>query len=193
MAERGILFKPEMVRARLSGVKTMTRRTRGLEVLNRDPGAWTYHGTDDEGAHVFHGPEKLSIRCPYGVPGDVLWWKEAWVRGAFDRGGDMVTLYRADGEDSRVARWHSSILMPRWASRIVVPLVAVRAERVTDISDTDAVAEGVDEWNGGEVSRAPGVPRACFRGLWDEINAAKGLPFDMGPWCWVLTMGEVRR
>jgi hypothetical protein len=222
MMERGILFKPEMVRAYLSGAKCMTRRCRGLEALNRDPEAWTYHGTDDDGAHVWSGYEgHYRIRCPYGVPGDVLWWKEAWRTGetldamnatqiaqladeaGFEKGPRGPIMYPLDGvtrpwgdDDARDfgpwGRVRSARFMPRWASRIVTPLVAVRAERVNAISDEDAIREGIDEWNGGEVARAPGVPRSCFRGLWDEINASRGLQFDLGPWCWVLTMGEVR-
>jgi hypothetical protein len=224
MAERGILFKPEMVRARLSGVKTMTRRTRGLERLNSDPEAWTYHVPDEWGRHVFvlrGTTEALRIRCPYGVPGDVLWWKEAWRTGwsldkmnatqirqaaddaGFEQGPRGPIMYPLDGvtrtwgdDDARDfgpwGRVRSARFMPRWASRIVTPLVRVSAQRVTDISDDDAIREGVDEWNGGEVARDPGVPRACFRSLWDEINAKRGLQFDRGPWCWVLTMGEVK-
>jgi hypothetical protein len=80
--------------------------------------------------------------------------------------------------------------MPRWASRLTLEVVSVRIERVQDISEADAVAEGVDgcgvSWWGGVMSGTARVMRAnaviAFHDLWDSINAPRGFGRDANPW-----------
>jgi len=148
VSERPILFSGEMVRAILDGRKTQTRR-----IVRGHP----------------HTVKPLNIGCPYGVPGDRLWVKETFALSRFDPESheDEDTkdpsqwdgvVYRADGEhgswehyDGKGGRarisapWRPSIYMPRWASRITLEVTSVRAERVQDISEQDAQAEGISE------------------------------------------------
>jgi len=112
--------------------------------------------------------------------------------------------YRADGEyparlkDTHV--WRPSIFMPRWASRITLNITEVRAERLQDISEEDAIAEGVtgphDVWY--PAFRVPGdsKPRyssakSAFTDLWDSINAKRGFGWDTNPWVWAISFERV--
>jgi len=78
-----------------------------------------------------------------------------------------------------------SIHMPRWASRITLPLVSVRVERVQDISEKDAWAEGVRStdygWTDGTTGYDTVSAREAFRELWDSIYGT----WDANPWVWV--------
>ena len=194
--ERPILFQDDMIRAWLAKLKRQTRRVvkpqlgSGHEgAYNRPDGQWAW--TICEGVEV-GGP----FSCPYGKPGDRLWVREAW-RAEEMQGGEREGLdgirYRADntfapientpeasdawGEAARDGMpWRPSIFMPRWASRGLLEVTDVRAERVQDISEADAQAEGIkQEWtcvNPGIGSYAHSNDvRDDFMYLWDSINA----------------------
>ena len=181
MIARPILFGGPTVRAILDGRKTVTRRVVAL---------------------------RTSKRCPYGAPGGRLWVREAWaVAPELDDYSpshlaslpdlSRVVCYRADGENilgADLGRWRSSIHMPWWASRLDLEVVDVRPERLHDITDEDALAEGVD-W--GETTPAPGGPCApaeAFARLWDEINGKRpGCAWRDDPWVWRVAFRRVGR
>ncbi len=130
--------------------------------------------------------------------GGRLWVKETFT-GADDPAHLGCVLYRADGE--RSVRWRPSIYMPRWASRITLEVTDVRVERVQEISEDDALAEGIEP---GEVCRHPEIcGRAgesalqCmqahhFLHLWDSINGKKpGCSWDDNPWVWVIEFRHI--
>jgi hypothetical protein len=178
-----ILFSAPMVRAILEGRKTQTRRVIPSKLqLCRSP--------EDE-------PEWFIQNSKYGQPGDHLWVRETWaVSGNWDgvkisdlphHGIDIV--YRASEKypNGGYYKWKPSIFMPRWASRITLKVMDVRVERVQDISETDAKAEGVDEnsldvWMSGD-----DTPVGMFGALWDSINEKRGFGWDVNPWVWVVT------
>lgn len=206
MKERPILFTGEMVRAILEGRKTQTRRV--MKQRKRKDGCKLI-------------PEVLQeigvgAACPYGKVGDRLWVREAF--SAWTPGDPVEPIeseetvpykgcefeYRATSE-AQPERWRPSIHMPRWASRINLEITEVRVERVQDISDEDADAEGVDSRNvptggddfqdywrdyskpkGDEWPWIEGDPRHSFRTLWDSINAKRGYSWDSNPWVWVV-------
>jgi hypothetical protein len=211
MKERPILFSAEMVRALLDGRKTQTRRVAKLNAAGRVklPGSpHNWHCEDPDAA----------LACPYGQPGDRLWVRETWQQfwkeeipaerysqqgrsGSPSRRPEtMRVVYRADGEISQhpeygEAIWRPSIHMPRWASRILLEITNVRVERVQEISDLDARAEGLEAqasgcgWQVGDKFHS-GHSVDCFSKLWDSINAARGFGWDVNPWVWVI---EFRR
>lgn len=170
--ERPILFSGPMVRAILDGRKTMTRR-----IFKRRTG--------------ITGPElDPTFRCPYGSPGDRLWVRETWAVP------ETVTFYRATdyGLLPPGAKWSPSIHMPRRASRLTLEVTDVRIERLHDISEEDARAEGVEsiafDWRNYMPEReAPEQfhknARESFFSLWESINGTASLASN--PWVWVVS------
>lgn len=117
-----------------------------------------------------------------------LWIKEGWaVPGTVARSDDpvregMKVVYRADTDEHY--SWRSSMYMLRWASRINLELQSVRLERLQDITEEDARAEGITDDDISRVYRVPSA-RDAYAMLWDEINGDKA-PWSKSPWVWVL-------
>ncbi|ACR29192.1 hypothetical protein [Burkholderia glumae] len=141
MKERPIIFSAPMVRAILDGRKTQTRRV-----------AKEFAGKDNLDAILRRFPNQQG--CPHGEPGDRLWVREAFIHEPADYCWAASvsipcrrahTIYRADSDpsgDARGAGWTPSIHMPRTLSRITLEITGVRVERLHDISEGDAIAEG---------------------------------------------------
>lgn len=225
MKERPILFSAPMVRAILGGHKTMTRRVAIPRHDDRTPCEhWSGGYCEPEAImsrHCEHGSEGRP--CPYGCPGDRLWVKETWKPHCEGPISDEFPLgtcvkYRADGamvkptawtneqgawceaqEESE--QWRSPLHMPRWASRITLEVTGVKVERVQDISQEDAAAEGsfIGRCQCAEMQRKSRTPieavfrqTGChihgieFRELWNDINAKRGFGWDVNPWVWVI-------
>lgn len=206
MKTKPIIFNGTMIRALLDDRKTQTRR-----VVQRARHPYGEMLTPDQIA-----TEVLwntgAIRCPYGQPGELLWVRETWqgyrrtsyeydewdeIQDAADRAehGDAWSwVYKADGENFP-NKWFPSIHMPRSASRLTLEITDVRVERVQDISERDAKAEGIGD--GGFGSQASveldggrthhNTPQGCFRKLWDSIYAKRGHGWDANPYVWALT------
>lgn len=197
MRERPILFSAPMVRAILAGTKTQTRRIVKPEPLH----VTTFVGRDGAPTNEFgmHFQTDRVIerhaRCPYGSPGDRLWVRETW--GLLDTqpkdGPERATVfYRATDEtrrDLRYQLWRPSIFMPRWASRITLEVVSVRVERLHEIDELDALAEGVagkevdGVLDGKPGKYTVGQARDAYAELWDKINGERA-PWSSNPWVW---------
>ena len=197
MKERPILFGAPMVRAILSGTKTQTRRAVKPQPTHFNPVGVPRRARPD-------APSSDVIRCPYGQPGDRLWVRETFCDDwHMDRG---VVEYRADGElDSDMfdagCTWRPSIHMPRWASRITLEVTDVRVERLQEISEADAIAEGVhpddaclpdDDTSAfsriGPVCNAS-FPVARYAALWESINGIGA--WEKNPLVWVIEFRRV--
>jgi hypothetical protein len=197
--ERGILFSAPMVRALLDGSKTQTRR---VAKPRRNPslldGSWTDNYVLNPGNRDW-----LMLDNPYGQPGDRLWVRETH-RPIFGQTCGLIGVdYQADPREKweRLGdapdcliklKWTPSIHMRREYSRILLEVVSVRVERLQDISDQDAIAEGI-----GLNALAIGapltgtdktIPYGMYRSLWEDINGAGS--WDANPWVWVV---EFRR
>ena len=184
--ERPMLFSAPMVRALLAGTKTQTRR-----VVKPQP---------PEFDHATRQHQRILVpRCPYGQPGDRLWVRESTAEDCI--GSASFARYTADGFTSRLAWWYSkkacpSIHMPRWASRILLEITAVRVERLQDISKADAMAEGLYQdqagrwttWSATKEHREHLNPIEAYRELWESINGAGS--WGANPWVWAV---EFRR
>lgn len=209
--ERPIIFSDEMVRAILDGRKTQTRR---VVKPHADWGDHP-HGIDlPAQMDAFAAPDWRHTHCPYGKPGDRLWGREAHAvvpatayAASHDDGvplphrvspdGHMWAVYRQGWTRCAPGRWRPSIHMPRWASRILLEVTDVRVERVQDLSEQDAQAEGVvpadeplDVDDAGIVTWAPSH-REAFAHLWDSINAKRGYGWASNPWVWVVGFKRV--
>ena len=153
--------------------------------------------------HVTDGDEVFVTLCPYGIPGDRLWVRETWQPCATDTGGAIEykaggtrTIYSDDCslDDWLTATanyynkgWRPSIYMPRWASRITLEVTGVRVERVCEITESDALAEGVAEDVGlGYCDPETPSARMMFKDLWNSLNSPRGFGWDVNPWCWVV-------
>jgi hypothetical protein len=157
---------------------------------------------DDEGLWT-----RWRVCCRY-TPGDQLYVREAleqeYTTADDDTPNGCLAVYRADGEvvhrDGRPAMYEweretlPSIFCPRWASRIPLEVTDVRVERVRDISDADARAEGVERnvddgvTYYGPLDKGHADPRVAFRWLRDSINASRsGCSWACNPWVWAVS------
>jgi len=188
--ERPILFSAPMVRAILEGRKTVTRRAvkgSGLNFL------------------ADFTPEYVALPhnhfCPYGKPGDRLWVRETFACGLCT---DQPYAYRATHapEDLEAGwrdpiKWKPSIHMPRAACRILLEITDVRVERLQDITEEQAKAEGVrlytdhaelgDWWHVEGIDTYSADPRKSFELLWSSVGGDWGA----NPWVWVVSFRRV--
>lgn len=211
--QRPILFSGPMVRAILDGRKKQTRRFIKPQPVGADFHSPEWFspcvvgrdgeqrpGPDTFGISQYDG--EWSIKCPFGAPGNILWVRETWK--AMDADWKVVEApddldgtrwphvsYRADHIDpnsdgpANPIKWRTPIHMPRWASRITLEIEAIHVERLHDISEADAIAEGC---------QCAGVPgsltnRKAYAKLWESING-KG-SWDSNPWVWVLEFNRI--
>lgn len=176
MKERPILFQAPMVRAEREGRKTKTRRTRGLEKINQVPSRYVLVWLENDFHPLAHAifrnvetGDQIEVKCPYGRVGDSLWVREQWaVSGIYDTlppskinpGGkpNWCGIYYAATKKGIGLKWRPSIHMPRWASRTLLEITDIRLERLQDLTNEDAIAEGVFFTDYG---------RQCFHDLGD--------------------------
>lgn len=206
MTERPILFNGPMVRAIIEGQKTVTRR-----VVKGAAAKWLIDFTPE-----FVADRKNDL-CPFGQPGDRLWVRESFadLRGTGiehrpDPAGPLSRYaFAADsppGSASDEARkdfgvkWKPSIHMPRIACRILLEITAVRVERLQDISEEQAEAEGTAgcvpycqspyDSDGAPACDCMNLTyKESFQALWHSINGAKS--WDANPWVWVVEFRRV--
>lgn len=190
MNEYPILFSGEMVKAILVGKKTQTRRVielqpsgaMGIGECHYSPSGHAY--SNEDGSCTCQ-----PVKSPYGQPGDSLWVREThWIdwypSGVLDNDGKPgCVYYQASNLTNVIAEsikghWRPSIHMHRWASRINLGIVHIRAERLQDISERDTAAEGVDIGQEYWYSE--------FHKAWDSINSKRGYPWASNPWVWVI-------
>lgn len=200
MKERPILFSGAMVRAILEGNKTQTRR-----VMNPQPEAENADGDLCFADGLVIHPTNLAIEWPHGLPGDRLWVKETFQRvhpgvlQSLDPDPDSSlwsTCYRADANGGHelamidVLGWRPSIFCTRKASRITLEIESVRVERLQDISEADALAEGITLRG---CTRFEKECRLEYKSLWESINGPGS--WDKNPWVWAITFKvlEVRK
>ncbi|HEK0243435.1 hypothetical protein FA568_09800 [Pseudomonas aeruginosa] len=203
--ERPILFNDQMVRAILEGRKTVTRRVvkPQPDFLGSMVDPNTPFKTLDAGLHA-------RITCPYGEPGDRLWVREAWAADAqvdaiapSDLSQGEPIWYPADLSVRQTGcsmiskgRVRPSIHMPRWASRILLEITAVRVERLQDISEEQALAEGVRGEPCDHTRQACAdigcwgdTAKGAFGFLWESLKGEGS--WAANPWVWVVEFKRV--
>ncbi len=199
MKETGLILKAPMVRAILGGQKTQTRRVvKGVGHDNcialRKPSK-TKAGVF---THAMDAP-KLGL-CPCGKPGDRIYVRETWrgvvniaPPGSYEyavahyvpdqehcRRVEYAATQEADGEP-----WRPAIHMPKWAARIWLEITGVRVERLQDISEADALAEGARFELASIDSVRIGATASFlsgFRNIWEST----GGDWDANPWVWAI-------
>lgn len=193
MTERPILFSAPMVRAILDGTKTQTRRV--------------VKPCKDLGIGCELAPCELAGEVNAGdysnaryQPGDRLWVRETFLIPDARASNFPPWVYAADytEADRPCTRWKPSIHMPRAASRITLEVTGVRVERLQDISEADAIAEGIEptmpnpgHWNWRDYLIEGGQTHAVlsYKTLWESINGPDS--WDLNPWVWVVEFQRV--
>lgn len=214
MKERGIIFSAPMVKALLEGRKSVTRRIvhgtpefhERARLLRLESDTTARRCEAVFGDSLPDDPVPIRVRCPYGFV-DRLWVREAFnVRGLawgmpLKDGAKIASReawrYAATDDGSWTHGWKSPIYMPRAASRILLEIVDVRVERLHDITEKDAIAEGLERSEAGtfyvrdnEVGLAEfASARTAFAFGWDGINGRRA-EWESNPFVWRL---ELRR
>lgn len=211
-----ILFSTPMVQAILSGSKTMTRRIikpqpndNGVSYMPNAPLDWEQVYKEDWKPWKFETDEGeyFSKFCPYGEPGDILWVRETWqpwLRGEGVYGWVELIKFKADGfelpvkhlKDYSKSGWHDrpAIYLHQKYARLFLKIKSIRVERLSNISEADAKAEGVEiikHENGRPLYKPYGTdhygfarPSNSFCTLWNQINGPGS--WDINPWVWVI-------
>ncbi|BEM92730.1 hypothetical protein SME53J_21690 [Serratia marcescens] len=207
MKERPVIFNGEMVRAILDGRKTQTRRAiidRHLHLIDVASQVGECYPLESV---IDHANSQSYYReyCPFGQVGDRLWVRETWSSDFANYYPNDRVWYAADNNrcsDIEVVngvrgiyspesdvhvpfRWRPSIHMPRWASRITLEITAVRVERLNDISEEDAKAEGAPT----ELCIIGEKHYMGFRTLWKSIYGEES--WRANPWVWVIEFRRV--
>ena len=130
--------------------------------------------------------------CPFGKPGKLLWVRETFF--ANDGHWTDRVDYKASFTDEILIKWHPSTQMPIHLSRLTLKLTDVRVERLQDISEEDAVAEGFDT-HGMGIRVAPGGHLPCvslFAENWNNTHKKEEY-WEANPWVWVLSFEVINK
>ncbi|WP_444886012.1 hypothetical protein [Microbulbifer sp. PSTR4-B] len=227
MKELPVLLKDWEVLAILDGHKTQMRRPIKPQPFNgaSDEEAIKQIGGLPPGRSLYQEINSawqsrfVDIDCPHGEPGDRLWGREAFGYEVRSLGGtpheqivyrpskpNAVRCYDCNGVEQAI-KWKPSTHMPRRASRITLEISAIRIQRIQEISEEDAKAEGLrwhslyQEWGGVELHpdsrpalpqwRWYGNPVEAFKNLWESINGAGS--WGQNPWVWVIEFRRVEQ
>lgn len=188
MTIKPILFNTEMVRAILDGRKTCTRRickdanectVPDMEFYNADKRTYAVHNFADK-----EQMEQLSTAertCPI-CTGDILYVRETWKEAP--KGYYYYEDWQKD-DIADVTKWKPSIHMPKEAARIWLKVTDVRVERLQEITEVQAQAEGC---NSGLLTGAC-TARGQFEDLWNSTVKKSDIDrygWDANPWVWVI-------
>jgi hypothetical protein len=208
LKERPIIFSAPMVQAILDGRKTQTRR-----IMKPQPDSAPFKVSHTNFSGEWGVGQREGYDCHHlirpksGVVGDLLWVREAFGTISYDNGDYPATdiVYRAhpyyledDGSysgeiitagDLDQDKWLPPIYMPRRASRITLRITNVRVERLRDISERDAIAEGVEAFFETECKGDDCSAFTKFAALWLSIYGAES--WQSNPWVWVVEFERV--
>lgn len=201
MKERGVVFNDDMVRAILEGRKTQTRRP--VKNVRADNCLVIRKPTKKRNGVYTHVMDALEHGlCPFGNVGDRIWVRETFNAFWLDNDviqeiKDGVSLaselcdYKADYSDSSkpAEGWTPSIHMPRWASRILLEITDVRVERLHDMSEADAKAEGASPAT-YKITPPEAVYRVGFGDIWRGIYGQEN--WLSNPWVWVIEFKRIK-
>lgn len=209
MKERPLLFSPPMAVAVDERRKTQTRRIiKGIGFVGGrgtqdDPESW---GFEDKYGDFYtlavhaNSSRDFKIQCPYGKIGDHLWVRENWCTlyeynnlPPRDIPKTAPIEYESTDKPMLYGKTRPNIFMCRWMSRFLLEITDIRVQRVQDISNEDAKAEGVH----------PPAPHRCgksgygdcypcaFMRIWNQINQTRETCWDFNPWVWAINFKRI--
>jgi hypothetical protein len=202
MKESPILFSTDMVKAILQGRKTQTRRILKIQppenaqfigiridLGNQEFGYYFNDGKTGNDQGFFPGLF-TNLKCPYGQPGDLLWVRESFsiYRDAFLFKADEPHIFKG-------IKYKPSIHMPKEYARIWLQVTEVRVQRLQDITDEDAIAEGIEKHPNDKTNVhfrnyhhkdfLMIIPKYSFKTLWEKTTGFDS--WDANPWVWVIS------
>ena len=190
MEIKPILFNTEMVRANLEGRKSCTRRL--VRFLPGENPQWT--GYIRDGLMLYNGRnEPCIMKAPY-QPGDILYVRETWCDDRQFTHDSTPGRYFYKASESENFKWKPSIHMPKEAARILLKVTDVRVERLHEITEDGAKAEGAIDNRGfihspeNEYDRIH-TAREHFIKIWNGTIEKSNLNcygWDANPWVWVI-------
>lgn len=203
--ERPVPFLDHDVRSAHDGSKTQFRRIvkprHDWFVDQSGEFRWPYYES-----YVTGDSEAVPVLCPYGEVGDTLWVREAWNVSGMSFGfkpKDAALFASKDAWKYRATDtgwqhgWRPSIHMPREAARIFLRVTDIRVQRLQEISEEDAIAEGCQGSytpsyiSFGEVVGPYGeMPCDQFRQLWSDVYGSNS--WDANPWVWAITFERIK-
>ena len=215
MTERPIIFSDEDVRAIIEGRKTTDRQV--IEGLGNK-----WHYTQLLGDWGLSEPPELKDgvlywrlqtdvdddrmfeqKCPWEV-GDILWVRETWSQHEGAVGG-IIFKARCPEKLAATKRWEPPIHMPRAVARLFLEVKDIRVERLQEITEEDAMNEGISSERALEIGAEQFIPtfydpggddvrpdyKEAFSEFWDSIKAKCGYGWDINPWVWIVTFERV--
>ena len=174
MREKPIIFNSEMINAILAGKKNVTRR-----IIKPQPTSGIVFRDD------------LIKRCPY-KKGMRLWVRETFITGTHIGHVPWIRYKATDEADiPESVKWKPSIFMPRKLSRINLEIIEIRVEKLQDITEADAIAEGVGQRIGSSAMGHTFTAIEHFHALWDSINKKRGYDWAENPFCFVISFKRI--
>jgi hypothetical protein len=226
ITQRPILMSTPMVEGTFAGRKWETRRIIDPQPIKNQEGYYYWH-KQTRAKHVTWnrmtpGLFKMNApsECPYGQPGDILWVRETWCKVPFESGPEKGKIHYEFKSEADIAgmgnpfgeKWKPSIHLPKAAARLWLEITKVRVERLQEITEADAIAEGVEPINCFNIDThqneiryrdysRPTIdhPRArlfhsaiaSYRTLWEKINGVAS--WHDNPWVWVIAYKKIDR
>lgn len=209
-----MIFNTKMVQALLDGRKTVTRRPIKLHHKRgmKDPVIRAKGGESFTSIHLVTDTQWVPPNsCPFGNVGDLIYVRETfevqppepsfWI--LYKAGGDGPVIQDDEEVDSKTLAsikkwadhlpcgWCPSIHMPRWASRLTLKITNVRVERVKDISEQQAIREGVKRVSQDRIDKLDffDQPKRKFRWLWNKLYKN----WDENPFVWVIEFDVIHK
>lgn len=206
-----MMYQSEMIQSLIKNLKTITRRTKGLDIINKNPNEWFFNRQSNQidlnannielGTYIFLNnsinTECLLIKCPWQV-GDIIWVRETfteWPEGEFQ-------YYATTALGDELGKWKPSIHMPKKACRLFLKVKSVRVERLQKITERDSIAEGVsDRLKPDDLDRLKNlnwiIPSPFsyhqfgFLALWCKLYGIES--WLNNPWVWVIEFEEIEK
>ncbi len=222
---KGMIMGAESVRAILDGRKTRHSfpiKPQPQEQSEVEIGMWSQTSIDKHGM-AYPKPEVWGMSfesfgfghigvCPRYKVGEIVYVKETWkVAENVTVNSVAPVLYKAECNSFALANidnWKSPFSMPELASRIHLEITGIKAQRVQDITEEEAMAEGIEKpieercmlvyrdysikEEDNEGYNWFSTAKDSYSSLWDSINAKKGLPWESNPWVWVVSFKVVQ-
>jgi hypothetical protein len=203
MKYRPMLFSTPMVKAILEDRKTITRRQKGLTMIDVKAteiipnNGWPKQGNvtarfqfkfiENDGVDAWEITNIL--KSPFNV-GDIIWVRETFRSIEQDFGKPRYE-YKATEKINKADKWKPSLFMPKDACRLFLEVTELRVEKLQDITGDDILNEGVDN---GKSNKAMGIrwenmQRMAFEELWNKINNN----WNVNPWVWVISFKKIKR